>query len=75
MYNVKGVIDCRELLKISKQRKISQTERFRINNALDVWKHIRVWEYISYLRWSKSNLKTEFEWQTKHRMIVSDLHH
>jgi len=42
MYNVKGVIDCRELLKISKQRKISQTERFRINNALDVWKHIRV---------------------------------
>jgi len=46
MYNDNSVRDCRELLKISQQRKISQTETFRAKNALDVWKHIRVQEYI-----------------------------
>jgi len=43
-----GVRDCRELLEIRQQRQISQTERLRSENALDVWKHIRVWEYIFY---------------------------
>jgi len=42
MYNTNGVRDCRELLEISQQRNISVTERFRTENALDVWKHIRV---------------------------------
>ena len=37
-----GVRDCRELLKISQQRKTCQTKRFRTKIALDVWKHIRV---------------------------------
>jgi len=44
MCNTSGIKDCRELLEISQQRKISQTERFRTKNALDVWKHIRVCE-------------------------------
>jgi len=30
------------------QRKISQTERFRTKNALEVWKQIRVWPYVFY---------------------------
>ena len=30
-------MDCRELLQISQQRQISQIERFRTKNALDVW--------------------------------------
>jgi len=30
---------------------------------------------VHFLRLSKSNLKTEIEWQTKHWTIVSDLHH
>jgi len=42
------VRDCRELLEISQQRHISQTEGFLIENALDVSKHIHVWEYIFY---------------------------
>ena len=40
MYNINGVRHCREPLEISQQTKISQTERFRTKNALDVWKHI-----------------------------------
>ena len=28
---------------------------------------------VQFLRWSKSNLKTEIEWQTKHWKIVADL--
>ena len=48
MYNANGVRDCRELLKISQQRKISQTERFCTKNALNVWKHVCVREYIFY---------------------------
>jgi len=48
MHNANGDRDCRELLKISQQRKISQTERFRAKNALNVWKHICVREYIFY---------------------------
>ena len=34
IYNANGVRDCRELLEIRQQRKISQTERFRSKNAL-----------------------------------------
>jgi len=48
MYNNNGFRDCRDHLEISQQRKISQAKRFRIKNALDGWKHIRVWEYIFY---------------------------
>jgi len=31
---------------MSQQKQISQTERFRAENALDVLKHIRAWRYI-----------------------------
>jgi len=54
MHNANGVRDCRELLKISQQRKISQTERFRAKNALNVWKHICVREYIFTMKKVKS---------------------
>jgi len=37
-------LDCRELLKISQQRYVSQTETFHTKNTLDIWKHICVWE-------------------------------
>jgi len=39
-YNSNGIRDCKELLEISQQKYISQTERFRTKYALDVWKHI-----------------------------------
>ena len=39
MHNTNGVRpDCRELLEISQQRQISETEIFCTINALDVWK-------------------------------------
>jgi len=39
MHNTNGVRpDCRELLEVSQQRQISETERFRTVNALIVWK-------------------------------------
>jgi len=56
MLNANGVRDCRELLKISQQRKISQTERFPMK-MLSIWKHLCMRVY--FLWWSKSNLKTE----------------
>jgi len=31
--------DCKELLEISQQKYISQTERFRTKYELDFWKH------------------------------------
>jgi len=40
--------DYRELLKISQQRKLSQTETFRTKSALNFLKHMHVWEYIFY---------------------------
>ena len=46
MYNTNGVRDCRELLEVSQESYLSQSEKFRTKNALDVWKHIRVWENI-----------------------------
>jgi len=42
MQNANGLRDCTELLDIAQQRQVSQRERFRTKNALDVWKHIRV---------------------------------
>jgi len=42
MDNTNRIRDCRELLKISQQRLVSQTESFRTKNVLDVWKHIHV---------------------------------
>jgi len=39
-YNTNGIRDWKELMEISQQRYLSQTERFRTKNALDVWKHI-----------------------------------
>jgi len=47
MYNNCGR-DCRDLPEISQQRQIYQTERFLTKNALIVWQHIHVWEYIFY---------------------------
>jgi len=42
MCNIYDVIlDCRELLEISQQSQVSQTERIRTKSAFDVWKHIR----------------------------------
>jgi len=73
MYNTNGIRDCRQFPESSQQRKVSQTDRCRTKNALDVWKHTCV--RLHFLPWSKSNLKAEIEWQMKHWTIVSDLHH
>jgi len=78
MQNTNGVTDFMKLLEITQQRWISQTERFRTKNALEVWNSIRVWEYVYFLRWSKSNLKTKIEWRTINTgqcAVVADLHH
>jgi len=48
MYNTNRVRDFRELLEICRRRWISQTERFRNENTLDVSQHIRVWEHIFF---------------------------
>jgi len=41
MHNIDGArLDCREFLEVSQQRYISQIERFCVEFALDVWKHI-----------------------------------
>jgi len=48
MYNINGIRDCRELLEISPQSKISKTERIHTKNAIDVWKRIFMWECILY---------------------------
>jgi len=42
MQNTNGVTDFMKLLEITQQRWISQTERFRTKNALEVWNSIRV---------------------------------
>jgi len=40
-YNTNGIRDCKELLEISQQKEIPQTERFPTKHALDAWKHIQ----------------------------------
>jgi len=75
MFNSNGVRACRELVEISQQRQISQTEKFRTKNTFNVWKHIDRCVRIHFLRWSKSNFKTEMEWQTKQWAMFSDLYH
>jgi len=69
MCNINGFGDCRELREISQQRYVSQTERFRTKNALDVWKHMRVWKYVIYDEASqiwkeKSNGRRRTVWQS-----------
>jgi len=73
MYNINGVRDCRELLEINQQIKLSQTERFRAKTAPDFLNYMRVREYM-FLRGSKSNLIIEIGWQAKYWTIVPDLH-
>ena len=42
MCNTNGITGCTELPDTSQEREISQTERLRSKNAVDIWMHICV---------------------------------
>jgi len=71
MYNIHDMRpDCKEILEISENRQISETERFRSKNVLYNWICIRMWQYVHDLWWSKSNQKA-IERDTKAWKVVS----
>jgi len=74
MYNANGVRVCIEnFWKLVSKDIYPKLEdcALKCNRFLETHTFVRVY----FVQWSKSNLKTEIELQTKHWTIVSDLHH